>query len=149
MTNWRPPSLSELTPFIFKMELTHLGPEASIFIFKIFKNLWIINFEAYWSMFCIFNTIQTADMSLFRAIICFYSSYKQLFVNNLHFLEKEWRHFYSQLNCVLHSVISSERQKANKRKERICRPSSLSELTPIMFYMELTHLGSKASIFFP
>ena len=26
---WRPPSLSELTPIIFNMELTHLGTEAS------------------------------------------------------------------------------------------------------------------------
>ena len=30
--------------------------------------------------------------------------------------------------------------------EFIRRPSSLSELTPIMFNMELTHLGSKAKI---
>ena len=27
--NWRPPSLSELTPMIFVMGLTHLGSEAS------------------------------------------------------------------------------------------------------------------------
>ena len=26
---WRPPTLSELTPIIFKKELTHLGSEAS------------------------------------------------------------------------------------------------------------------------
>ena len=28
---WRPPSLSELTPMIFDMGLTHLGSEASIY----------------------------------------------------------------------------------------------------------------------
>ena len=27
--NWRPPSLSELTPMIFDMRITHLGLEAS------------------------------------------------------------------------------------------------------------------------
>ena len=27
--NWRPPNLSELTPIIFNMELTHFGLEAS------------------------------------------------------------------------------------------------------------------------
>ena len=27
---WRPPSLSELTPIIYDMVLTHLGSEASI-----------------------------------------------------------------------------------------------------------------------
>ena len=37
---WRPPSLSELTPMIFDMGLTHLGSEASkyqtylIYVFK-------------------------------------------------------------------------------------------------------------------
>ena len=29
MITWRPPSLSELTPMIFNMRLTHLGSEAS------------------------------------------------------------------------------------------------------------------------
>ena len=28
MSNWRPPSLSELIPMIFNTGLTHLGPEA-------------------------------------------------------------------------------------------------------------------------
>ena len=28
--NWRPPSLSELTPMLFNTGLTHLGSEASI-----------------------------------------------------------------------------------------------------------------------
>ena len=34
-----------------------------------------------------------------------------------------------------------------KRNQNICRPPSLIELTPIIFYMELTHLGSEASLF--
>ena len=29
---WRPPSPSESTPMLFNTELTHLGPEASIYI---------------------------------------------------------------------------------------------------------------------
>ena len=32
---WRPPRLSELTPILFHMELTHLGSEASIYSLKI------------------------------------------------------------------------------------------------------------------
>ena len=31
-TNWTPPSLSDLTPIIFHMELTHLDLEASNYI---------------------------------------------------------------------------------------------------------------------
>ena len=30
---WRPPSLSELTPMIFDMGLTHFGSEASFYVF--------------------------------------------------------------------------------------------------------------------
>ena len=32
MNNWRPPSLSELTPIIFYMELTHLGSVPPVMI---------------------------------------------------------------------------------------------------------------------
>ena len=34
----------------------------------------------------------------------------------------------------------------NSIDEYIWRPTSISKLTPIIFYMELTHLGSEASI---
>ena len=36
---WRPPSLSELTPIIFTIELTHLGSDNSLRYFKIFGGL--------------------------------------------------------------------------------------------------------------
>ena len=47
---WRPSSLSELTPlsFLFNMGLTHLGWEASIWIYIFWKNekiFWIIIFS--------------------------------------------------------------------------------------------------------
>ena len=32
MLNWRPPSVSELTPIIFNTELTYLGSETSKYI---------------------------------------------------------------------------------------------------------------------
>ena len=39
--NWRPPSLSKLTPIIFNMRLTHLGLDASNFIFHSNMKLYI------------------------------------------------------------------------------------------------------------
>ena len=36
MNKWKPPSLSELTPMIFDMGLTHLGLEATKSIMKLF-----------------------------------------------------------------------------------------------------------------
>ena len=47
MTNWRPPSLSELSLIIFTLELTHLGSEVSYsyldFVFHSFKSILILN----------------------------------------------------------------------------------------------------------
>ena len=39
---WRPPSLSELTPMIFSIGLTHLGSEASIYTISF--NIWCFRF---------------------------------------------------------------------------------------------------------
>ena len=36
---WRPPSLSELSPMIFSMGLTHLGSEATIYLSPKYKIL--------------------------------------------------------------------------------------------------------------
>ena len=42
-TIWRPPSLSELTPYLIQLGLTHLGSEASIYIIE-YSNLNFFHF---------------------------------------------------------------------------------------------------------
>ena len=45
MMNWRPTSLSELTPVIFKVELTHLDSDASNYYNTLFRIVSIFNWN--------------------------------------------------------------------------------------------------------
>ena len=50
---WRPSSLSELTPIMFNMGLTHLGSEASICDIKYYKYEYVI-IIIYYELFAYF-----------------------------------------------------------------------------------------------
>ena len=53
---WRPPELSELTPMIFDMKLTHLGSEASIYN-KISNNTYMKILFAIINVYLLFDEV--------------------------------------------------------------------------------------------
>ena len=101
-TVWRPKSLSEITPFIFNIELTHFGSEASIH--AQIKTILILYFFGFFyfsiffvhSLFCSMNK-SNRKMIITKTFIFYY------FQNNknidIHVIEKNSNLLFSVLYC--------------------------------------------------
>ena len=146
---WRPPSLSELTPIILNIELTYLGKEASIYNFKILPYIFQKNFILLYISKYIIKLRNLIKTFLENTIVILNSDKLNLFfiINNF-----KISHFQLKIKLIQQKIMDFSAVflmiiicKYICNWIIIWRLPILSDVTPNIFNMELTHLGSEAS----